>query len=158
MILEQMRSYLWKLELGFWTYGWIRLLGPSGPNVVSRPRTTRSGRFFETSSFYCIYLMIVEKMRSCLWKLGLGFSTNSLISPLPKVLGPNCPELGFRSQTKRQSFGIWIFFHVKFHKILHQISSYFQILGFFWQSYERLFPEHCKKASKNFHFGAISDK
>ena len=27
-----------KLELGFWTYGWICLLGPSDPNVVSRPQ------------------------------------------------------------------------------------------------------------------------
>ena len=46
---------------------------------------------------------------------------------------------------RRQSFGIWFFFHVKFHKILHQISPYFQILGHFWQSNEYLFPEISKK-------------
>ena len=80
--------------------------------------------------------MVLEKIRSCLWKLELGFLTNGLISPLSNVLGPNCPKLGFK-------FGIWIFFHVKIHKVLHQISSYFQILGYFWESYERLYPENC---------------
>ena len=42
MILEKMRSCLWKLEPGFWTYGWIRLLGPSDPTIMLRPQTTRS--------------------------------------------------------------------------------------------------------------------
>ena len=50
-----------------------------------------------------------------------------------------------------------IFFHVKLHKILHQKSFYFQGLGHFWQSYECLLPENCKKAIKNILFGAISD-
>ena len=79
--------------------------------------------------------MILEKMRSCLRKLEPGFLTNGLISPLPKALGPNCPKLVFRPQAKPdgecQSFGICKFFHVKLHKILLQISSYFQILGNF---------------------------
>ena len=164
MILEKMRSCLGKLELGIWSYGWIRLLGPSGPSVVFRPKTPRSGyflrfhhfiaffswfwkkwgpvcenwnygsglmaghvfwaqvaqvwqlgpkirTFFEISSFYCIDLMILDKMRSCLWKLELRFSTNGLISPLPKVLGPNCPKLGFRPQTPNvKALGSEIFF------------------------------------------------
>ena len=42
MILEKLRSCLWKLELGFWTYGLIHLLGPSAPNAVSSPQTLRS--------------------------------------------------------------------------------------------------------------------
>ena len=42
MILEKMRSCLWILEPGFWTYGWIRLLGPSHPNVVPRPQAPKS--------------------------------------------------------------------------------------------------------------------
>ena len=46
-ILEEMGSYLWKLESGFWTYGWMRLLGPSGPNVVSRLQVLRSRHFFK---------------------------------------------------------------------------------------------------------------
>ena len=46
--------------------GWIRLLGPSGPNVVSRPQTLNFKTFFEISKFCCIDLMILEKMRSCL--------------------------------------------------------------------------------------------
>ena len=35
-------------------------------------------------------------------------------------------------------------FHIKIHKILHQICTYFQILDPFWQSYQCLFPENCK--------------
>ena len=42
IILEKIRSYLWILEPGFWTYVWICLLGPSGPNLVSRPQAPRS--------------------------------------------------------------------------------------------------------------------
>ena len=52
-------------------------------------------KFFEISWFYWIHLIILEKMRSCLWKLQLGFWTYGLISPLPKYLGPNCPKLVF---------------------------------------------------------------
>ena len=37
--MEKMRSCLWKLQPGFWTYGLICLLGPSGPNVVSGSQT-----------------------------------------------------------------------------------------------------------------------
>ena len=40
---------------------------------------------------------------------------------------------------------IWNYFHVKFHKILHQISTCFQNLGHSWQSYECLFAEICTK-------------
>ena len=111
MVLEKMRSCSWKLEPGFWTYLWIRLLDPSCPNVVSRPQAPRSRHFlrfhnfigfisfFEIPQFYWIYLTILEKMRSCLWKLELGFLTNGLISHLPKTLGPSRPILVFRPQT-----------------------------------------------------------
>ena len=33
------------MELWFWTYGWIHLLGPSCPSVVSRPQAARSISF-----------------------------------------------------------------------------------------------------------------
>ena len=39
MILEKIRSCLAKLKLGLQTCALIRLLGPSGPNVISRPHT-----------------------------------------------------------------------------------------------------------------------
>ena len=55
--------------------------------------------FFKISQIYCIHLTILEKMRSCLWKLELGFSNNGLLSSLPKALGPNYPKPGFRPQT-----------------------------------------------------------
>ena len=98
MILEKMRSCLWKLQLGFWTYGLIRLLGPSGPNVVSKAQTPWSF-FLGFSCFYWIHPMIQEKIKSCLWKLELQIWTNGLISSLPKDLEPNCLKLGFRPQT-----------------------------------------------------------
>ena len=144
MIMEKMKSCLWKLQLGFWSYGLIRLLSPSGTNVVSWPQTPRSNffwdfmilldsshdsrenevlfvkviaivldiwldtsfgpkwpkcsfwvpdpkvkKFFEISWFYWIHLMILEKMRSCLWKLQLGFWTYGLIC----FLGPSGPNV-----------------------------------------------------------------
>ena len=91
--------------------------------------------------------MIFEKMASCLWKLELGFLTNSLISPLPNALAPNCSKLVFSPRPK-MSCVIWKNFHVELHKILHQISSYFQIFGHFWQSCACLFQKIAKNLSK----------
>ena len=109
--------------------------------------------FFEILWFYWINLMIVEKIKSCLWKLESGFVTNGLISPLPKALCPNCSKLAFRPQTSNVRV-----LGSELHKILHQISSYFTILGHSSrQSYEYLLPENCKKPFKNSLFGAISD-
>ena len=45
MILEKMRSCFWKLKVGFWTYDTIHLVGPVGPNVVSRPQTPMPRNF-----------------------------------------------------------------------------------------------------------------
>ena len=43
MILEKMRSFLWKMDLGLsCTYALIHFLGPCGPNPVSRPQVLRS--------------------------------------------------------------------------------------------------------------------
>ena len=84
-------------------------------------------------------------MRSSFWKLRLGFSTNGLISPLSKALSLNSPKLVFQPQTPNVSFGVWKKFYVKLHKILHQISSYFQIFGHFWRSYESLIPKNPSK-------------
>ena len=46
--------------------------------------------FFEISWFYWIHLMILEKMRSCLWKLQLGFWTYGLIHFLGPAKWPKC--------------------------------------------------------------------
>ena len=148
MILEKMRSCLWKLEPGFWTCSWICLLGPSGPNVVFRPQAQGPLFFFEISWFYWIHLIIHEKMRSCFWKLKLGFLSNGLISPLEKALSPNCPKLVFRPQTSNvRALRSGIF--VMSSSIKFCIRSCLQILGHFWQSYKCLFPENCKKPFKN---------
>ena len=43
----------------------------SDPNIIE---------FFEISQFYWFHLLILEKMKSCLWKLGLGFWTHGFIA------------------------------------------------------------------------------
>ena len=54
MISEKMRSYLRKLEPGFWTYGVItplpRALGPNCPKLVFRDQTTNV-RVFGSENF-----------------------------------------------------------------------------------------------------------
>ena len=42
IILDKMMPCLSQLQLWFWSYGLIRLLGPSGPDVVSGSQTPRS--------------------------------------------------------------------------------------------------------------------
>ena len=58
-ILDKMRSdCLWKLELRLWTDGLICLLGPSGPNVVSRHQTQRSRSFLRYHDFIGFILWV----------------------------------------------------------------------------------------------------
>ena len=114
--------YLW-LDMSSW---------PRWPKCSFKAPGPKVKTFFQIWWFYWTHLMILEKVRSWLWKLELWFSTTGLISHLPKALGPNCLKLSFLTlDPKCQNFGIWKFFHVKLHKILHQLSSYFQILGQF---------------------------
>ena len=47
MILDKMRSCLWKVEQGFWVYGLIKLSDPIGRNLVSRLQTPRSRNFLK---------------------------------------------------------------------------------------------------------------
>ena len=87
MILEKMRSSLWKLELWFWTYSWIHTLGPSGPNIVSRPQATRSIIFFDISKFigFILYSWKNEKkMRTSGWIRFLGPSHPNVV-PRPQA-------------------------------------------------------------------------
>ena len=95
MILEKMRSFLRKMELWFWIYSWIRLLCPSGSNVVSRSQAPRSINFLAfqnlLDSSYDSW-----KKRPCLWILEPGFWTYGwirLLSPsrrnvVPRPLAP----------------------------------------------------------------------
>ena len=71
--MKKWESCLWKVELHFWTNSWIRLPGPSGPNVVSRSQAPRSINFLRFKIIYQIYLTILEKMSSWLWILEPGF-------------------------------------------------------------------------------------
>ena len=70
--------------------------GPKWPKCSFWAPDPKVKKFFEISWFYWIRFMILEKMRSCLWKLELEFWTNGLISLLPKCLGQNFPKLVFR--------------------------------------------------------------
>ena len=99
MILEKMRTCSWKLKPGFWTYDWI-----CGPKLVSRPQAPRSRHFFEILWFYWIFPMILEKMRSCLWKLESGFRTYGWIH----LQGPSGPNLVSRPQAPRARH-FWVF-------------------------------------------------
>ena len=51
VILEKIMACFWKLKLGFWTYGLIRLLGPSGRIVVTGSQTSRSRNFLRFHDF-----------------------------------------------------------------------------------------------------------
>ena len=56
-----MRSCLWKLEPGFWNYGWVRLLGPNGPNVLSRSQAPSSIIFLKFHDFIGFISSFVRK-------------------------------------------------------------------------------------------------
>ena len=96
MILQKMRSCLWKLEPRFWTYGCIRLLGPSGSNVVSRPQA-QGQKFFWDFMILLGSFHISWGNESCLWKLEPGFWPCGWIC----LLGPSGPNVVSRPQAPR---------------------------------------------------------
>ena len=76
---------------------WLDMsLGTSSLNVVSRHQTPRSKSLLRFHNYW-IHLIILEKMRSCLRKLKLGFWI-SYISRLDTFLGPSSPTVISRSQ------------------------------------------------------------
>ena len=89
---------------------------------------------------------ILDKIRSFLWKLGLGFWANSLIS----LLGPTYTKLGFSPHTTNNSFEINFFFYVKLHNFLSETSPYFQNLDGFLAKLWRFISRklHQKNPSK----------
>ena len=96
-ILEKMRSCLWILDPGFWTYGWVHLVGPTGPNVVFRPQAQRSRNFFRDFMGLLVCCMILEKIRSCLWIMKPEFWAYGWVC----LVGPNGPNVVSRSQAPR---------------------------------------------------------
>ena len=119
IILEKVRSCLWILELWFWTYDWICLLVPSGQDLVSRPWAPRSRHFFEILWFYWIHIIILEKVRSCLWILEPGFWTCGWIC----LLGPSGPNLVSRPHAPRSRH------FLKFYNFIGFMSSFLKKWG-----------------------------
>ena len=110
MILEKMRSYLWKLELGFWTYSLMCFLGPSGPNVVFWPQTPKSWNFLTyhilLESFYHSGENEVLSM-----KIGARVLDLWLDKSLAKSFWPKLPWTSILApDPKCHSFEIQIFF------------------------------------------------
>ena len=137
MILEKMMSCLWKMEPGFWIYGWICYLGTSGPNVVSRPQACRSKNFLRFHDF----VGLISKLEPMFW-----FLNNGLISPLPKALGPNCPKLVFRPQTPNvrvlRSVNFFMSSSIKF---CFKYALIFQ----FWVIFDKVMSVYSQKIAKN---------
>ena len=129
MSYDPVENEVWFVKIGARDLGiWLEMsFGPKCPKSSYRPQIPRSW-FFIISWFYWILIMILQKMRSSLWKLELGFLTYGLIFSL----GPYWPRPVFRSHTP----------HV--------------FIGHFWKSYECLFPENWKKPITNLS-GAILD-
>ena len=65
MILEKMMACLWKLQLWFWTYDLIHLLGPGGPggpDVVSGYQSTSSKNFLRFHNFIGFISWFLRKL------------------------------------------------------------------------------------------------
>ena len=116
------------MEWWFWTYDWICLLGPSGPNVVSRPQTDpKVNFFFEVSGFYWIHLMILDKMKSQFRKLQPGFWTNGWI----RLLGPSFPNVVSRPWAPRSvNF-------LRFQNFIRFILWFLKKEGFVWENWSQ---------------------
>ena len=115
MILEKMTSCLWKLELGFWTYGWIRLLDPSGPNVVSKLQSPRSRHFLRFHDLIG-FIHVSGKNEILFVKIGIRVQDLRLVCLLVPI-GPNVVS---RPQAPRS-----INF-LRFHKVIILISWFWR--------------------------------
>ena len=112
MILDNMRPCLWKLELGLWTSGLLFQLGPSSPNVVSQPQTSRSKHFLRFTisldSFHDSWGNQALFMKIEDWVLDLWLDV--------RLLGPNSSNVDSRSQTPRSRY------FLRFHNFIGFIS------------------------------------
>ena len=133
--------------------------GPKWPNYRFLALDFKIRKFFEISWFYWILLMILQKMRSCLWKFKLGFWTDCLICPFTKTLDPNCPKLVFWSQTSNVAFlGFKNFFMASSIRFCMKQAFIFKI----WVIFDKVISVYSlktakKKTFKNLLAGATSD-
>ena len=135
MILEKVRSYLWKSELGFWTFRLICVLSSSNPKLAFNPETLTLKYFFRLDYFIGFNLWFWTK-----WDKSSG-----LMAWWFFFWGSNCQKLVLSPTLERLQLLDQNLFYAKLHKILHKTSPYFQILSDCSQIYECLFQENCKK-------------
>ena len=158
MILDKMRSCMWKLILGFRSYCLICLLGPSGPNVVSRSQTPKSKSFLRRYDFNGLILWFWKKWGPFLWKLELWFWTYSLICVLTKAFGPNCPKLVLRPQILNlKALRSKNFFMSSFIKFCMKQALIFKFYVTFDKVMSVFSQKMVKKPIKILLFGAIPD-
>ena len=100
MILDKMRSCMLKLLTGFRSYGLIHLLGPSAPNIVSRPQTPKGQDFLRFHDFIESKLWFWIKWGPVCEKLMVGFWSYGLIC----LLGPSGPNVVSRPQTPKSKY------------------------------------------------------
>ena len=91
MIFEKMMPCLWKLKLRFWIYALIRLLGPSGPDVVSSPRPPGQEMFWD-------FLILLDSSHDSWENDGLFFKVSAMVLDiwLDTSAGRKWPRCSFR--------------------------------------------------------------
>ena len=99
MIFEKIRSCLWKLEGRFWTYGWIRLLGPSCLNVVSRRQVPRAKHVFKFHNFIGFISWFLRKWGPVCenWNQGFGLMAGYVFY----LLCPSSPNIVSMPEVQR---------------------------------------------------------
>ena len=114
----KMRSCLWILGLGFWTYGWICLLGPSGPNLVSGPQAPRSRHFLRFYNFIGFISSFLKNQGPVCeyWRLSSGLMVGYF-------LGQSGPNLTSRLQAPRSRH------FSRFYNFIGLISSFLKKWG-----------------------------
>ena len=124
MIMEKMKSCLWKLQLGFWSYGLIRLLSPSVANVVSRPQTPRSIFFWD-------FMILLDSYHDS-WENEVMFvkiAARVLDLWLDMFPGPKWPKFSFWVLTPRSRT------FLRFHDFIGMISWFLRKWGPFCENY-----------------------
>ena len=140
---------LLKLEVGFWTYGFVNLLGLIGPKLVFRPLVPNE-----------LYVLIFRynilfSLKSCInWGLVAKIGYRSLDLWLCKSFCPNWPKTSSYAPDHKGYFSCKIF-PVKLHKILHKLSLVISEKWMVFDKVMRVYPQKTtKKPSKISVFGA----
>ena len=137
---------LLKLEVGFWTYGLVNLLGLIGPKLVFRPQAPN-----------WLYVLIFRynilfSLKSCInW--GLVCKNWIQVSGLMSFC-PNWPKTSSYAPDHKGYFSCKIF-PVKLHKILHKLSLVISEKWMVFDKVMRVYPQKTtKKPSEISVFGA----